>query len=394
MDKQQQKVETLIKLDTVKIRVDSTKYLTKKISAFECAMDMETGEVREETYHHKYSKDNKLPIDVVVKTNHEYNYLTIEFSAKILLDDYPEMITKYTIRKCMENLKTLGVCEVDVEGILTHGRFTSVQAAEYIPMRLTAAEVEALCRSVVNPKYRVCQSEAKTGITLIKDVKSKSCMGSLTIYDKEAEMHKHKREYDQLRLRCKNPDSLNVLYGKTKVEYKYHCAQQIRSAFNVPNANISTVLNSTATPIIKEYNTILGSKEPEIISRKYTSKEIPMIEMILHHNHDLGAIRQLYKVNNQSKSVISTQMKKVSQLNREMLSSTTSYMTILGDIRRLIENAYHVPTPMKGRKTKSVTTKRKGKRMPSEQREKIRLSMLRYWRQKRAENAPPQKVPL
>ncbi|MEE1098610.1 MAG: hypothetical protein UHY58_01670, partial [Alistipes sp.] len=108
----------LIKCDTIKIRTSYKYFLEEKIPfniQYNPVKNVESGRY----YHTKHNPN--IPYNVYIGINNMHQSLEIEFSSKILLERYPELISKYTIRQCLENLNKLGICTIDVDGVLKHG---------------------------------------------------------------------------------------------------------------------------------------------------------------------------------------------------------------------------------------------------------------------------------
>ena len=107
-----------IKCDTIKIRCNN-KYLKEMKIPFNIQYNQQKNKEHGRYFHSKYSP--AIPFNVYVATNNQHQTLEIEFSSKILRERYLELISRYTIRQCLENLNQLGICTVDVDGILQHG---------------------------------------------------------------------------------------------------------------------------------------------------------------------------------------------------------------------------------------------------------------------------------
>ncbi|MEG0032736.1 MAG: hypothetical protein RR689_00360, partial [Mucinivorans sp.] len=70
--------------------------------------------------------------------------MTIEFSSKILLKDYPLLISAETFRQCLENIEILGICTLDIDSIINNGYFSKLHITKDINLRLTTEILDGL----------------------------------------------------------------------------------------------------------------------------------------------------------------------------------------------------------------------------------------------------------
>lgn len=118
-----------IKCDTIKIRCNY-KYLKEMKIPFNIQYNQQKNKENGRYFHSKYSPD--IPYNVYIATNNQHQTLEIEFSSKILRERYPELISRDTIRQCLENLNSLGICTIDVDGILHHGWVIRKHSVKYV----------------------------------------------------------------------------------------------------------------------------------------------------------------------------------------------------------------------------------------------------------------------
>lgn len=76
-----------------------------------------------EDYRRAYnSKNTRLPYHLIIAYCNGFRNYIIEFSAKILGDRYPELINSDNVRDCLNKINELGVCNLNVEGILREAK--------------------------------------------------------------------------------------------------------------------------------------------------------------------------------------------------------------------------------------------------------------------------------
>ncbi len=174
----------LIKCDTIKIKAN-LRYLIEKHVPFntEYATD---GTLTGEYYSSR--NDDNIPFNVYVAVSYTKQTLTLEFSSKILLEDYPKLISRDTIRQCLINLNNLGICRVDIDSILHTGCITKADITKDIKMPLTDNILSALNENVGMYRRYKWKYYRKTGIEFSRDVKDVRSKESLKLYDKWTEL--------------------------------------------------------------------------------------------------------------------------------------------------------------------------------------------------------------
>ena len=67
----------------------------------------------------------KQPFNLFIQLKPHEGIAIIEFSAKILLDNYPQLITMNTIRQCFINICKMDYCKLDIENIIKDSELLS-----------------------------------------------------------------------------------------------------------------------------------------------------------------------------------------------------------------------------------------------------------------------------
>jgi hypothetical protein len=188
---------------------------------------------------------------VYVATNNQHQTLEIEFSSKILRERYPELISRYTIRQCLENLNSLGICTVDVDGILRHGWVIKAAVTKDVKLKLTDVVLDALNQNVGNyRRFKWVHYEGK-GITFTKDVVYGK--EEIKLYDKYKELLNHSRKFvDTLPNRN---EIMDYFYGITRFEIIITGEDEIRQRLGVGNG-IQEFFNALDTPIAEQFDRV------------------------------------------------------------------------------------------------------------------------------------------
>ena len=66
--------------------------------------------------YHKYSIDK--PYQLCIIANYQHSELSIEFTGKILRDEYINLINQTNIKKCFEEINRLGICTLAINDII------------------------------------------------------------------------------------------------------------------------------------------------------------------------------------------------------------------------------------------------------------------------------------
>lgn len=319
-----------LKFDTVKIRTN-VDYLISKYIEFD--KKYENGLLIRE----HYVSNKNIPYNLYIGANHKSQSLTLEFSSKILLDDYPKLITRTTFRQCLENINKLGICNIDVDRIVSDCYFSKVHITNDIDYTLTDDKLSLLNSCVGNYRRFKWEHYKGEGIRFTKDVKSKECKETIVIYDKEKEIQssKNKQFLDLL----DNPDTvIDYFSGKTRFEMELDSPKKICKFLNIGTTHINYIFCSEVNPLLTQFNEVFGEGE---IENKYSItnyENYAMRTIIEKHNGDLKKIEQEMKDLNvysfKSRTGLSERMKKIKQLHSEMYSKTHDSINVLAQIRQ------------------------------------------------------------
>jgi len=325
-----------LKFDTVKIRTKK-EYLKNTLIEFNKNYSKH-GDLTGICYNSK--NDKSIPYNLFVGVNYNSQSLTIEFSSKVLLDDYPKLITQKTFRQCLENINNLGICTIDIDKIANDCYFSKVHVTNDINYMLTNDILNFLNSCVGNyRRYKWLHYEGQ-GLSFTKDVKSRCCQESLTIYDKEQEIEKNKDFLFMLQ----NPQNvIDYFKGVTRFEMNLDSPKKICSFLNITSTHITNIFSSDVNPLLKQFNKIFGEKEVESKYSITNYEDYAMKTIIEKHNGDLKKIEQEMKdlqvYSSNSRSGLNERMKKIKHLLFEM-NNTSKPNNILGEFRQLLEEKH------------------------------------------------------
>jgi len=322
-----------LKFDTIKIRT-KIDYFKKEILTFSENKNPRNGNIKGKYYSSK--NDNNIPFDLYIGISYTRQSMSIEFSSKILFDNYPKLITKDTFRQCLENLNNLGICEIDIDGILKDCYFSLLHITVDFLMELTDEILNTLNILGNNSLRFDWRHYEKTGITFSRDVKDEDAKDTLKIYNKEKEidLFKNKKFLSKL----ENPNKIKEYFQKnnTRIEIILK-TEKIKKYLDIQDTHIDNVFNSKTNPILLVFNNIFGTEELKTnFSQKYSYDEWFMKIALEKYNHDIKKIKLELKNYYKSRK-IDGRIKKLKELSKRILNESPSNSTVLSDIRKKLE---------------------------------------------------------
>lgn len=229
------------------IQLDKMKLVTpinniSNINENKFSMTINKGQVQD----YKYSQQE--PYNLYIEADLAEKEMVIEFTGKILLDRYPELITKDNIRTCLEHINALGICRLDIDAILRDSNVVKVDVTADIPCSDCKAFTTALHAGVSNHRKYISR-RIKDNYVLEKNVQTKNRKLRLTVYDKAQELMLSDNKSFLAILNAPNT-LIQYFQGKVRLELNLNCKEQIRKNLNISSTQLSEVLNSTSCPIM------------------------------------------------------------------------------------------------------------------------------------------------
>ncbi|MBO7185624.1 MAG: hypothetical protein J6V59_01860 [Alistipes sp.] len=187
------------------------------------------------------------PYYLYIEADYREQELILEFTGKILKDDYKDLIHANNIHTCLSNINDLGLCDLDIDGILTNGEIVKADVCLDVDYPDCKALTKSLRANVSNfNKYLV--RNIGDNFVIEKNVQTKGYKRRLTIYDKAKEIQKAGNRGFLSTL--DNPQLLlDYFDGKIRFELNLNSKEQIRRSLDIYDTSIGAVLNSTSTPI-------------------------------------------------------------------------------------------------------------------------------------------------
>lgn len=235
--------------------------------------------------YYKYLQET--PFYLLITADINKQELVIEYTGKILLDDYPRLINRTNIRKCFETINRMGICHLDVENIIEKGEIWKCDVTKDITSNQLTDIVMQTKQSIANYDKWNCDKYETDGICIYNTVKTKRYKKRLIIYDKHKELSKITNQvffntvHDSEKM-------MDYFRDKIRFEVNINTKEQIRKTLDITDNRIKSVMNSTANPILKVYDEATTSNEFTI---HHTSMKDYMRELVIKDcNYDLEAI--------------------------------------------------------------------------------------------------------
>ncbi len=215
----------------------------------------------------EYNKQNKIesyifnqkqPFNLFIQIIPNLNKLVIEFTGKILLDDYPKLISKETINQCLDNINKIGYCKLSVDDIILDSKVVNCDVTKDIPLVISTDLKKIIISQLTNINKYPVKKHSTTGYSIMKDVKTENCKIRLSIYDKHRDMLKASNSYF-LNSRS-DPETLKYYFkNKYRIEANLKTLKKIRDYCGVADTSLINVLYSTENPLLSIFNTIFDN---------------------------------------------------------------------------------------------------------------------------------------
>ena len=203
------------------------------------------------------------PYYLYIEADYPEQELILEFTGKILKDDYKDLIHINNIHTCLSNINDLVLCDLNIDGILTDGEIVKADVCLDVDYPDCKALTKSLRANVSNFNKYLARTIGDNFV-IEKNVQTKSYKRRLTIYDKAKEIQNAGNRGFLSTL--DNPQLLlDYFDGKIRFELNLNSKEQIRKSLNIYDTSIGAVLNSTSTPIWDLLDNALVEADGEII---------------------------------------------------------------------------------------------------------------------------------
>lgn len=223
------------------------------------------------------------PYLIMIKLDYIANEAVIEFTGKVLKSNYKNLISIDTIRQCFDSINEMGICLIDVEGVMMNAQVVKCDVTKDVE-GLNIKQVTSYIKSHLSSfQAYQCRKMRNGNLIIEKNVTSKKIMKRLTIYDKGKEMTRANNM--RFSNECGCTDDFE---GVCRFEMNLNTKEQIRNALMIEDTGLMSVLSSSANPIY-DFMTEVISPSRENIS--LPDKKSYMAMLVLKDNdYDLEKV--------------------------------------------------------------------------------------------------------
>lgn len=176
------------------------------------------------------------------------NECIIEFTGKILLDSYPELINLNNISYCLEQINALGICDINTDKLLQTANVAKCDVTRDIASTEIKSIISHAKQNLSNyDKWEV--EKYPNGICIRNKVTTDRYKKRICIYDKGKELRQQPNAHF---LQSLHQSQTLLEYFKNKVRFELNIVsmEQMRKLLKVANNSLNNVLSSTANPIL------------------------------------------------------------------------------------------------------------------------------------------------
>ena len=270
----------MITFDKLKIVV-AEKYITN-IDEDIFTTIIKNGQIVEYRYEQQYPYLLYIEKDLIEQE------LVIEFTSKILHEDYPLLINNDTIYKCLENINSLGICYLDIPNIISAAHVVKADVTKDICCDKYEQLIGSLKTSITN--YNKYLSRVVNGTFVIeKNVISRARKLRLTIYNKDSEMQlKANQEFISKLANYK--EMTEYFKGKVRFELNLNSMEQIRKQLNIKSTMLYDVLHTNINPIVNFMDKVFEDEHSTADMKLRDLERLALLEKVDMDMHKLEMI--------------------------------------------------------------------------------------------------------
>lgn len=245
------------------------------------------------------------PYYLYIEADYREQELILEFTGKILKDDYKDLIHINNIHTCLSNINDLGSCDLNIDGILADGEIVKADVCLDVDYPDCKALTKSLRANVANFNKYFARTIGDNFV-IEKNVQTKGYKRRLTIYDKAKEIQKAGNRGFLSTL--DNPQLLlDYFDGKIRFELNLNSKEQIRRSLNIADTSIQSVFGSVATPIWDILDNAIEERDGEVacsdigelktkLLLEFCGNDLAKVEALLRNYYSKGThISQVMK---------------------------------------------------------------------------------------------------
>lgn len=337
------------RLDTISIQ-----------APFECVTDVNYIDERVELVER--SKKNKsfstnLEYSIIGSPSHGIKNTSIRvgkdirmnFSAKVLLDNYLDGINLNNIEEAVHNINKVSPFKVNSNLFIENAFVNACDGTQMVYPRYDLSScVDAMMILRTNQKLSVERYNKRSNLGVVLDSSTKKKKRRVILYSKHHELARVNKRNLAFFKNCNDPQRIiNLSKGSLRIEQNHKNRSTIRSRFKSPNHSLLGVLNSKENPnynylnkVFKNIKNISLFKENDYrLQSEY--RRIAMTALSEEMNRDLELIRVWlsYRVD---KSNISRELSKYKILINELTENDFREKGNTHTCRDIVDHIIHL----------------------------------------------------
>lgn len=313
-------MKKVIKLDKLKIVTNENHIIDIDPNIF--TTTIKNGQIVEYRYEQQYPYLLYIEKDLI---EHE---LVIEFTGKILQEQYPLLISKDTIRQCLESVNKLAICHINVPEILQNSVVVKADVSHDVCCGSYQQLISTLKTSIKNHNRYLSRVIHGTFV-IEKNVVSRSRKVRMTIYDKAAEMQlKANQEY--LNRLCNKDEVTEYFKDKVRFELNLNSMEQIRKHLNIHDTMLYNVLHAAANPIVEFIDKAFVLEEPMPIDMKL--RDVERLALLESVDGDMTKLEMIVRQHSSPKSHISQLMQPYRNLLKIIEQKGENYLLSIRNV--------------------------------------------------------------
>ena len=264
-------------------------------------------------FYYKYLHEHPYLLNIII--NDRRNEIVIEFTGKILKDDYHRLINIDTIHQCLDTINHLGICELDVDGIVQSAEVCRCDVTMDVDCHYNMNDIKRHLKSSITNYdkwlYRNCENN---GIEITKNFTSSKHRKLLILYEKGKELHKANNRYfmDWVSDR----DSLERRFkSKMRFELNLRTKEQVRTFLHISDNKLNNVLSSTANPVLEVFDRAINENRTSTTTVYGKPDKMALLEQC---GYDLQAVEMRIRATTPPTSSIGRKMEPYRTLLHEI----------------------------------------------------------------------------
>lgn len=275
----------------------------------------------------------KRPYELLIKVDQQNDEMILEFTGKILLDNYTALINSGTFLACLKQINRMGICRLNEVAIYVDSEVLKCDVTRDVRLPDMKGLVGTVRQSLSN--YSKWSADGYRGGVVLEKVVSTECYKKrLTFYDKGKELAKKRNK--EFLSRVLNPDRM-VRYFSNKVRFELNITTKegIRKMLDVPDTSLRTVLNSTANPILSVFDEAVISDAPTAPTAVRTVRDAERLAFLEACDCDMAKLEA--KIRGLSSGNVNRAMRPYRDLMARLRASTEAEGVTLRDVRDLLQ---------------------------------------------------------